>query len=109
MITLRASYYQQFDTDYDLDVPGEGYGGWRTAEVEIDLDHTALVVMHTWETGTRETYPGWYRAVEYLPRAQAILETVFPPLLAAIRARGRAGCCGIRFDGRKPPWHPRRR
>ena len=88
MITLSASYYQQFDADYDLDVPGEGYGGWRKADVEIDLDHTAVVVMHAWETGTREMYPGWHRAVEYMPRAQAILETVFPPLLAAVRANG---------------------
>ena len=24
-----ASYYQQFDADPTLDVPGEGYGGWR--------------------------------------------------------------------------------
>ena len=85
---LTASYYQQFDADYDLDVPGEGYGGWREADVEIDLDHTALVVMHAWETGTREMYPGWHRAVEYMPRAQAILETVFPPLLATVRAHG---------------------
>jgi len=88
LIALNASYYQQFDADHNLDVPGEGYGGWRTAEVEIDLARTALVVMHAWETGTRDLYPGWYRAVEYLPRAQAILETVFPPLLAAVRARG---------------------
>jgi len=42
--------------------------------------------MHAWETGTRELYPGWYRAVEYLPRAQAILESVYPPLLDAVRA-----------------------
>ena len=88
MITLRASYYQQFDADDDLDVPGEGYGGWREADVEIDLDHTALVLMHAWQTGTREQYPGWYRAVEYIPRAQAIQETVFPLLLDAVRARG---------------------
>jgi hypothetical protein len=88
MITLRASNYQQFDADYDLDVPGEGYGGWHQADVEIDLDHTALVVMHAWETGTREMYPGWHRAVEYMPRAQVILETVFPPLLDAVREHG---------------------
>ncbi len=88
LITLRASYYQQFDADYSLDVPGEGYGGWRKADVEIDLDHTALVVMHAWEVGTREMYPGWHRAVEYMPRARAILETVFPPLLDAVREHG---------------------
>ena len=84
-ISLTASYYQQFDADHDLDVPGEGYGGWQQAEVEIDLEHTAVVVMHAWDTGTRDAYPGWYRAVEYMPRAQAISREVFPPLLSAVR------------------------
>jgi len=82
---VAAEFYQQFDADYSLDVPAEGYGGWGKADVELSLDHTAVVVMHAWDSGTRERYPGWYRAVEYLPRANRILETVFPPLLAAVR------------------------
>ena len=86
IITLAASYYQQFDADYALQVPGEGYGGWRQAEIEISLDRTAVVVMHAWDTGTPEEYPGWYWAVEYMPRGQAILREVFPPLLATVRA-----------------------
>ena len=84
-MTVKASYYQQFDADSSLDVPGEGYGGWRKADVEIAPEHTAVVVMHAWDTGTREQYPGWYRAVEYIPRAQAICREVFPPLLDAVR------------------------
>jgi len=87
-IRLPAACYQQFDADYTRDVPGEGYAGWRRIEAELDLDRTAVVVMHTWDTGTREQYPGWYRAVEYIPRAQTIAETVFPPLLSAVRGRG---------------------
>lgn len=83
---IRASYYQQFDADPSLDVPGEGYGGWQSSDIEIAPEHTAVVVMHAWEWATRETYPGWYRAVEYIPRAQRIYETVFPQLLAAVRA-----------------------
>ncbi|MBI3987737.1 MAG: hypothetical protein HY343_12495 [Lentisphaerae bacterium] len=85
--TLRvpADYYQQFDADFTLDVPGEGYGGWKTAGIEISLEHTAVVVMHAWDCGTREQYPGWHRAVEYIPRAGTIARTVFPPLLDAIR------------------------
>ena len=86
--TLGASYYQQFDADYALAVPAEGYGGWKRADVEIDLAHAAVVVMHAWETGTYEQYPGWYRAVEYIPRARVILRTVFPRLLPAVRASG---------------------
>ena len=84
-ITLRTHYYQQFDADLTLDVPGEGYGGWKTADLELAPDHTAVVVMHAWNAGTPEQYPGWFRCVEYIPRAQQIGRTVFPPLLQAVR------------------------
>jgi hypothetical protein len=87
-ITLNASYYQQFDADERLDVPAEGYAGWQCGEVALDMQHTAVVVMHAWSTGTRAQYPGWYRAVEYIPRAQHILNTVFPQLLGEVRACG---------------------
>lgn len=84
-LKLKASYYQQFDADPGLDVPGEGYGGWREAEIEISPEHTAVVVMHAWDMGTAEQYPGWHRCVEYIPRAQEICANVFPPLLEAVR------------------------
>jgi len=87
-IAIRAHYYQQFDADYSLDVPAEAYGGWKTATLEISRRHSALVVMHAWGTGTPEQYPGWWRAVEYMPRAQRILQDVFPPLLRAARHSG---------------------
>jgi len=82
---LRARHYQQFDADLSLEVPGEGYGGWRESEIVIAPEHTALVVMHAWDCGTPEQYPGWYRCVEYIPRANAILRQVFPRLLSAVR------------------------
>jgi hypothetical protein len=85
-IRLPAGYYQQFDADPSLDVPGEGYGGWKRAEIEISTEHTAVVVMHAWDCGTRQDFPGWYRAVEYIPRSQEICRTVFPGLLSAVRA-----------------------
>jgi hypothetical protein len=87
-LRLPASYYQQFDADLTRDIPAEGYGGWKSAEVELSRSHTALVVMHAWDCGRREDYPGWYRAVEYIPRANAICEQVFPPLLGAVRDHG---------------------
>src|SRR5437763_8164054 len=87
-IRLPAQYYQQFDADLTRDVPGEGYGGWKRAEVELSRPHTAVVIMHAWDCGTREQYPGWYRAVEYIPRANAICAQVFPPLLQAVREQG---------------------
>ena len=85
-LKVRANYYQQFDADHVLDVPGEGYGGWKEAEIELSAQRTAIVVMHAWDCGTRRQYPGWYRAVEYIPRAQEICRTVLPPLLSAVRA-----------------------
>jgi len=44
--------------------------------------------MHAWDPGPREQYPGWHRAVEFFPRAEAIVKDVFPPLLAAVRSAG---------------------
>ncbi|MBI2193210.1 MAG: hypothetical protein HYU36_14615 [Planctomycetes bacterium] len=85
---LRAHYYQQFDADFDREVPGEGYGGWKKTELEISREHTAVVLMHAWDCGTRGQYPGWHRAVEYIPRANKISRSVFPRLLAAVRASG---------------------
>jgi hypothetical protein len=87
-LRLPASYYQQFDADYERAVPGEGYGGWYRAPVDLSWEHTAVVVMHAWDCGTREEYPGWYRAVEYIPRANAICQEVFPRLLGAVREHG---------------------
>jgi hypothetical protein len=88
LLRCAANYYQQFDADYRRDVPAEGYGGWQRTDIELDLDHTAWVSMHAWETGTRDMYPGWYRAVEYIPRAQEICRSVYPRLLAAVRGAG---------------------
>lgn len=82
---VQANYYQQFDADYAREVPAEGYGGWKKGEIELNPAKTALVVMHAWDTGTAEAFPGWWRAVEYIPRAVTIGRTVFPPLLAAAR------------------------
>jgi len=84
-VTVPAHYYQQFDADLALDVPAEGYGGWGKADIPLALEHTAVVVMHAWDTGTPEEFPGWHRAVEYLGRADYIGQHVFPPLLAAVR------------------------
>src|SRR4051812_15381951 len=88
LITLQGEYYQQFDADLTQEVPGESFGGWKQAPLTLDLKHTALVVMQVWDTGTPQQYPGWYRTVEFLPRAQEILDNVMPPLLAAVRAAG---------------------
>ena len=84
-IEVPANFYQQFDADFSLDVPGEGYGGWQKETIEISEAHTGFVVMHAWDAGSREDFPGWHRAVEYIPRAHAISQHIFPALLSAIR------------------------
>lgn len=83
---LPAQLYRQFDADPARAVPAEGYGGWQALDVELAPAHTALVVMHAWDSGAPHEFPGWRRAVEYIPRAERILAEVFPPLLAAVRA-----------------------
>ena len=87
-LTLQAAYYQQFDADLTLSVPGEGYGGWQQAPLTLDLAHTAVVIMHAWATGTPEQFPGWYRAVEYIPRSQQMITAILPGLLHTVRTAG---------------------
>ena len=87
-ITIEASYYQQFDADQSLSAPAIAYGGWQTEEIEIESERTALVVMHAWNYGTPEQYPGSFRAEAHLGQANQICETVFPPLLKAVRRAG---------------------
>jgi hypothetical protein len=81
-----ASYYQQFDADFDRDVPEEGYGGWKRDEIEIAPERTAVVVMHAWDLGSFEDYPGWHRACAEVPATYEVCRTVFPGLLSAVRA-----------------------
>jgi hypothetical protein len=85
---IIANYYQQFDADLRLPVPAEGYGGWKQAEIEIAPAHTALVILHAWDCGTREQFLGWFHCVDFIPRADKICRTVFPRLLAAARSSG---------------------
>lgn len=89
VLRIPAWYYQHFDADFSLDTPEEHFGGWKKAELDFSRKNTALVVMHAWEAGERfEEYPGWWRCVPYIPRANAILRDIFPPLLEAIRTAG---------------------
>ncbi len=85
-VQVPCEYYQQFDADCSRDVPAEGYGGWKKGRIEISLDRTAVVLMHAWDCGTEVQFPGWYRAVEYIPRASRIVGDVLPGLVAAVRA-----------------------
>ena len=82
---IRANYYRQFDADYSLDVPAEGYGGWTSEVVDIDPRRVAVVSMHAWDCGTYGQYPGWWRCIEYIERSHEICRTVYPRLLQSVR------------------------
>ena len=108
-ITIKTMYYQQFDADLSMEVPGEGYKGWQAAELPVDLHSTGFVFMHAWNCGTPEQYPGVYRACEYIPRANKISETVLPPLLSALR-KTKANIYHVAGDAhgldKYPGYHP---
>ena len=87
-ITVPTWCYAHFGADYSLDVPAEGFGGWKQADLPLCPAHTALCVMHAWDCPDQAQVPGIYSAVEYLPRAKEILETRMPALLGAFRGAG---------------------
>ena len=82
---VPASVYQQYNADYSLPFPGQGYGGWKKTDIPIDPEHTAMIVMHAWDCGTLQTSPATHRVCEYLPRSQKILSEQFPGFLEAVR------------------------
>ena len=93
---LTAQYYRQHDADLTAEVPAESFHGWSRHVVEVPTNESALVCMHFWNPGLDDRLPfgpdspyvGWYRVVEYLPRAVRITREVMPPLLAAARSGG---------------------
>ncbi|MBM3289253.1 MAG: hypothetical protein FJY92_03800 [Candidatus Hydrogenedentes bacterium] len=84
-LKIQTNYYQHFSADFSLPVPEEGFGGWKKTELDFAPDHTGVVVMHAWDCGTYEQYPGWHCAVPYIPRAADAAKRVFPALLDAVR------------------------
>jgi len=82
---VPAGVYHQYNADYSLPFPGQGYGGWEKIDIPIDPEHTAIIVMHAWKCGTPQTLPATHRVCEYLPRSQKILSEQFPEFLKAVR------------------------
>lgn len=87
-IMLPTGYYQNFHADMTRDIPAEGYGGWKKETLPLDIRSTALIVMHAWDYGSAEKYGGWYRAAEWLPRADEIDRTILPEVVKAARRAG---------------------
>ena len=84
-IFIPASYYQQYDADYSLEYPGEGYGGWKKESIPIDPEHTAFAIMHAWDNGALPEAQPIYNVCEYVPRAEKILRGPFPVFLEWVR------------------------
>lgn len=85
VLEIPTNYYQHFDADYAAEPSEKGFGGWKKATLPFSKHHTALVVMHAWDCGTKEQYPGWHRAAPYISRADRICRTVIPRLLKSAR------------------------
>lgn len=83
--SVPANYYQLFNADYSLEYPGEAYGGWKKTRLPINMERTAIVVMHATDYGKMEDVPGVYRCAEDLPRANNIAKTLFPNFLKEVR------------------------
>lgn len=88
ILEIPANYYRQFDADYSLPLPAQGYGGWQKAPLPVDTVKTALVVMHAWDTGSQQEYPGWWRCVEYIGRSREISRTTLRQLVNRAREAG---------------------
>ena len=45
IINVTPYYYEQFDADYTLDIPAEGYGGWKkdTASAKFGKNHLGII------------------------------------------------------------------
>lgn len=85
IIQIPTKFYRQYDADWTQENPAQHYQGWDTAMLPLDLSHTAVVLMHAWDCGAPQQYPGWYRAVDYLPRQTQICTKVLSVLLRAVR------------------------
>ena len=88
VVELIGRYYQQYGTDLNLAYPSDGIGGWKTARLPLNVDRTALVIMHAFYGGEAEAYPEQFQRVEYLERCYQIARHVYPALLAAVREAG---------------------
>ena len=85
-IMIPAYYYAHQGADVSLPCPAMTFGGWQQTQVPIDPARTAVIVMHAWELP--KEVPALYRHVEYVKRANQIMEEKFPDFLAMIRRSG---------------------
>lgn len=85
---VKTWYYRQYDADLSREVPEEAFGGWASAEIEVEPKRMGLVLMHAWDCGTPEQYPGWFRCCPEIVNSYRVLREVMPRLLTAWRQAG---------------------
>lgn len=89
IVSIPTMYYQQFGADPSLgDYAGETMGGWKKSDAKLNLEKTAIVVMHAAYVGEPENAIEQFRYCEYVPRSYRIAEENFPEILDAARAAG---------------------
>jgi len=82
---IPAYYYAQQGADNRLPHPGLGFGGWGKTEIEIDWNHTAIIVMHAWDVPKSDAIS---RVVEYMGRADKIMQDGLIPFVQWVREKG---------------------
>lgn len=88
-VSLPTLYYQQFGASPEKgDHSAETLGGWHKSDVKLNLEKTAIVVMHAAYCGEADTAPEHFSFCEYLPRSYRIAKENFPSILDAARAAG---------------------
>jgi len=89
ILEVPTMYYQQYGADPSLgDDAALTYGGWKKADLPLNADKTAIVVMHAAYVGDAETAPEQFQYCEYVPRSYRIAEENFGTVLDAARAAG---------------------
>ena len=89
VVEVPTMYYQQFGADPSLgDDAAKTYGGWQKSDVKLNLEKTAIVVMHAAYVGEPETAHDQFQYCEYVPRSYRLAQENFPAILEAARAAG---------------------
>lgn len=87
-IITPAYYYAQQGADIQAQYPAQSFGGWTKMHLPIDPKRVAVVVMHAWQMPSYQDCPGLYEHVEYISRADAIVQERFPGFLESVRKSG---------------------
>lgn len=89
VVEVPTLYYQQFGADPKLgDDAAKTYGGWQKSNVKLNLEKTAIVIMHAAYVGEAEQAPEQFQYCEYVPRSYRLAKENFPAILEAARAAG---------------------